>query len=501
MPERPFCREQAYLLPPSLDEWVAIDHPVRFVEAFVAQAMPATRAALGLSQPAEQIGAPRYAPALLARVWVYGFMTGVRSARALERACEEQVPVRWLTGNQTPDHTTLWRWYRAHQAGMRALLAESVQVAARAGLVDLALLAVDGTKLRANAAADRMLTADELEALRTRTEAAIAALEAQNAGDEGPPPPRLPHALRTAAALRDRITAAQAACAARAATRGKAASVGTPRGNVTDPAARWMKTRLGTVPAYNAQVAVVATTGRAQALLGAGVPAGRIVVAAAVTTQPTDTAQLGPLVAQAAEHLGVVPSVTVADAGYFDGAQLAAAAALGTRAVVPEPDRRASHGPYHRVQFRHDPATDTLRCPTQQTLRRLNPTAPPTGARRYGGLAPTCRVCPAFGACTRNAREGRVVTLTPHDATLQTHRDLRAWAPHRLALARRKTLVEGVIGTLKTVVGERQVRARGRAHVEAEWQASAVGLNLRTLHRCWGALPAPQRWQVLPHAA
>ena len=500
MPERSETRAQSFLLPPSLDEWVAPEHPVRFVDAFVAALPEPTRSALGLTADPHALGAPRYAPALLARVWVYGFVSGIRSARALERACRDQLPLRWLTGNQTPDHNTLWRWYAAHRLGMHAVFVASVRTAVGAGLVDLALVAVDGTKVAADAAADRSLTADELAALLAKTEQAIAALEAQNEPGDDPPPPSLPPELRTAQALRARVETALAQVEARAAATGRAAAVRTPRANVTDPEARWMKTRRGIVPGYNAQLAVAATNARAQTLLGRAAPAGRIVLAAQVSTQPADTALLVPLLAQLVATLGTTPRVTVADAGYFDGAALAGAADLGATVVVSEQSAEAMTNPYHRAAFVHDPATDRVRCPEGH---ELVPTGTGTNragvaTRRYGGLAAVCPACPAFGTCTTNARAGRIVTLSAYDAAIQAQRRTREWAAHTIARRRRKTLVEGVVGTLKTVLGGGRTRVRGLAKVDAEWRGLALGLNLRTLGRVWAALPVERRDEVLP---
>ena len=84
-------------------------------------------------------------------MWLYGFMTGVRLCRKLEVACRDQIPYLWLTGWQRPDHNTLWRFYKSHRQSMRKLLKRTVQTAVRMDLADLALQAVDGTKVGANA--------------------------------------------------------------------------------------------------------------------------------------------------------------------------------------------------------------------------------------------------------------------------------------------------------------------------------------------------------------
>ena len=99
----------------------------------------------------DPLGAPAYHPRALLCVWLYGFMTGVRSCRKLEAACRDQIPYLWLTGWQHPDHNTLWRFYKEHRQAMRRLFKRTVRAAVAMQLVDLAVQAVDGTKVAANA--------------------------------------------------------------------------------------------------------------------------------------------------------------------------------------------------------------------------------------------------------------------------------------------------------------------------------------------------------------
>ena len=95
---------------PTLDELVPEDHPVRFVAAFVDGLDRGEWEEMGVCLDGDPLGAPAYHPRALLSVWVYGFMTGVRSTRKLEAACRDQIPYLWLTGWQHPDHNTLWRF-------------------------------------------------------------------------------------------------------------------------------------------------------------------------------------------------------------------------------------------------------------------------------------------------------------------------------------------------------------------------------------------------------
>lgn len=462
MPQRPFSRAQTFLLPPSLEEWIAPTHPVRFVAVWLDGLTAAEWTALGIAQEPARQGEARYAPEALLALWVYGFMVGIRSSRALETACRDQLPFRWLSGNQTPDHNTLWRFYQRHRANFHQLFHRTVRLAVAADLVDWAIQAVDGTKLAANAAGDRMLDAAALAALSARVDAAIAELEAQDGGERSGPP-ELPAELGELTALRARITQAEARLAE-----------GRSKGNVTDPDAHQMTSRGVNRPAYNAQavVAPVATT-TAQG--------GRLIVAVELRTRADDHDVLPELIAAAA-RTGHRAEVTVADAGYYSGADLAACAELAATVVVPEPRTRRHDDPYGPQAFTHDPATDTLRCPAGITLTRWGAPDPDKDAR-YGAPDTACRACPAKAVCCPDTQRGRVIVRRPEAAVRAAHRTWMASDVAQAALKRRKGLIEGVFGTLKTRHGARQLLLRGRANVTAEWTLLATAFNLQTLCR------------------
>ena len=139
MPLRPMGREQMWMLPPTLDELLPLDHPARFVAEFVDALDRDAWAELGVDIEGDSMGAPAYHPRALLSVWLYGFMTGVRSCRKLEAACRDQIPYLWLTGWQHPDHNTLWRFYKGHRQAMRKLFERTVRTAVTMKLVDLAV--------------------------------------------------------------------------------------------------------------------------------------------------------------------------------------------------------------------------------------------------------------------------------------------------------------------------------------------------------------------------
>lgn len=497
MPLRPFSRDQSWLLPPSVEDWLPVDHPARFIAALVEALDGAALAALGIAVTGADAGAPAYHPRLLLGVWLYGFMDGVRASRQLERACGERVPYLWLSGCQYPDHNTLWRFYRDHRQGMRQLFKRTVRTAVQVGLVDLALQAVDGTKVAGNAAKDRTFDAAGLQRLLARTEQAIAELEAQNGTTSEPLLPGLPAALQQQQALRAQVqqalvqvTGAEAADAGAGTTGAPSAGPTRSRINLTDPEAGLVKGRQGVVAGYNAQV-VVSPLDPAVA----PVP-GRFITAADVVSDPDDHAQLLPMLDQARQTTEQAAALTLADGGYHSGPNLAGCAERRQVIVMPEAQDQARQQPYHKDAFAYDPASDTYTCPAGQPLRfagTKHRTDRPV-MRVYRASGARCRGCPAYGTCTTDGRQGRALEIGPYEPQLRAHRTFMATEAAQTAARQRKTLPEPVFGWLKEHHRVRRFLLRGLTHVRAEWTLVTTALNLRTLARVW------QRWTPVQRA-
>lgn len=163
---------QRFLLPPALEDWVPADHPARFVRDFVDSL---DLGKVGIKVPAAEEGRPPYAPDLLLKVWLFGYMERIRSTRGLERACMQVMPFLWLTGNLHPDHNTLWRFFKAHRKALPKLFKQLMKVAAEAELVGFVLHALDGTKVTAASSTDEALHRKGLEEKLKRVDEFIAA--------------------------------------------------------------------------------------------------------------------------------------------------------------------------------------------------------------------------------------------------------------------------------------------------------------------------------------
>lgn len=453
---------QGWLFPPTLEELVPADHPARFLRDLVRTL---DLSALGLAPVEPGPGRPTYAPALLLSVWLYGYFLRIYSARALEAACYDHLGMLWLAGGHHPDHNTLWRFVKANRAALKALFRQSVQVAHHCGLIGLVLHAVDGTKLEAacsrrtswrQAALTRALAR-----LEAQIEETLATIEATGAGEAATL--GLPERLHQAEARRDAI--AEALALVQAAHREEV--------HPAEPDAQRMVTNQGTTTlAYNAQAVVESTSG--------------LLVAAEVTTAPSDNVQLPALLAAVQETLGGTAATTVADGGYYSGEALAAAEAAGHTVLVNDRAGRSQTGPYAKAQFTYEAERDGYRCPQGEFLpfvRERRKSGKPYWVRVYRCR---CHACPVHDACTRN-RQGREIEQSPADVALARHAARVATPEGRALLAQRGCLIERVFADLKQVRGFRRFTWRGLAGAQGQWALVATVFNLRKLYTRWQA--------------
>src|SRR5215218_843792 len=359
-------RDQELLLPPSLREWLPEDHLAWFVvEAVAALDLDAFYGAYR----SDGWGAAAHDPAMMVALLVYAYAIGVRSARAIERRCRDDVAFRVICANRVPDHATIARFRARHEQAIGDLFGGVLELCAQAGLVKVGVVAVDGTKIAAAATHHATRSYDQIakEILEeaAETDAREDELYGEARGDE------LPEGLRTSGdrrkwpsegkrrlkqdwELERRVVAEHAAWHARGiASDGSRRMAGGranikpyplsdgPAGkiNLTDPDSRNLKTTRGWVQGYNAQAAVTAE---------------QIVVAAEISSESLDTANLQPMVESARGELqaaGVAepPGVVLADAGYWKNEAIEALVGQGIQTLVaPDADKRKEPRPGRR---------------------------------------------------------------------------------------------------------------------------------------------------------
>jgi transposase len=198
-----------FLLPPSLEDWIAEDHPARFIREFV-DVLDLEETGFKI-RPEDDRGRSNYSTDLLLKVWLYGYVERIYSTRKLERACMNQMPLIWLTGNNVPDHNTLWRFFKDNRNAMKKLFQHTAKLALDAGMVGMVLHAVDGTKVRARGSEEKILDRERIDELMARIEESvdrmIVEVDANEGSEEGSY--RMPSELASSEKLREYLLKAK----------------------------------------------------------------------------------------------------------------------------------------------------------------------------------------------------------------------------------------------------------------------------------------------------
>jgi transposase len=439
---RPYHPRQLLILPPALQEWLPEDHLAYFIDDLVEHF---DLKAIEETYEDELRGGPPYHPAMMVKLLLYAYCTGIYSARRIARHVQEDVAFRVLAAGNAPDFRTMSEFRRRHLTTLGDLFQQVLTLAQRAGLVKLNHVAVDGTKIQANASKHKAMSYDRLCREEARLAADIAewfrrAAEVDAAEDAAYGPDRrgdeLPEELRRRESRLKRIReakaaleaeaktkaeqqrAAQAAAAAQRATRRADRRGPTPKPpretpaeraqyNFTDPQSRIMKKADGAfIQAYNAQAAVDA--------------AHQIIVSATVTAQAADAPHLVPVATAVAANTGHAPRRLSADAGYYSEDAVTALVAQGIDSYI---------------------ASDKV---------------------KHGQAIPP-------------VPRGRIPAALSAKARMQ--RKLRTQAGHAV-YKMRKAIVEPVFGQIKEARQFTRFRLRGLTKVRGEWSLVTTAHNI-----------------------
>jgi transposase len=420
---RPYTPNQPLLLPVSLHDFLPEEDLAYFVPEIVGEL---DLAAIVAPYQQEARGYPPYHPQMLVGLLLYAYARGMYSSRRIAAACRYDLGFMVVTARQTPDFRTIAAFRKRHLHALAALFTQVLQLAAEAGLVKLGHVALDGTKLHANASRHKAMSYGRMEERASALEAEVAGwLERARAadadedatlgdrqGDELPAhlatKERRAAAIRTAKAALEQRAQEQATAVGSAPE--QAAVLPKTQYNFTDPQSRIMKTASGFEQCYNAQAAVDADS--------------LVIVAQELTASPTDVQRLGPMLETIKAETGRYPEQLSADSGYASEGNLLRCEEQGVDAYVA------------LRRFKHDEPPEADPAPQQR------------------GRWPA---------------RGRM-------------RDKLSSADGRASYATRKQTVEPVFGHIKACRGFRQFLLRGLAAVRGEWALLCTVHNLLRLH-------------------
>ena len=428
----PYDPDQQLLLPAALQEWLPDDHLAYFISDVVDQL---DLSSITARYEGERRGGPPYHPRMMVKVLLYGYCIGVASSRRIAQRLHEDIAFRVLAANNTPDFRTISDFRKDHLGALSGLFLQVLAFCQRVGLVKLGHVALDGTKVRANASRHKAMSYKRMKEKETQLAAEVAELlrRAQEVDDEEDRrygkdkrgdelPEELAFRKGRLEKIREAMAALEAEAQAAAEAEGKT-HPGVPddkaQRNFTDAESRIMPGPGGRdfQQAYNCQAVVD--------------HAHQVIVAARATNQSSDKQQAAAMMQETIDNVGAVPREVSADAGYYSAKAVDDLQALGVDPfVAPEQTR---HG-------------------------RVVPPAPRGRIPRH---------------------------LSPRDRMRRKLRTKRG----RQRYALRMETVEPVFGQIKAGRGFRQFLLRGLEKVNGEWSLICTGHNLLKLFRCGRLAP------------
>ena len=458
-------RSQAALFPVMLDELVSQDSLVRVVDAWVA-CLELQVLGFGKAQ-AQVMGAPPYDPADLLKLYIWGYLSAVRSSRALERECRRNVECMWLLGRLAPDHKTIAEFRRTNTPALVAACAVFVQFARAQRLIAGNTVAIDGSKIRAvasrKAVMDKQALGEQARHNAQQIEQYLQILDAQDRQDNSGEA-RAQDVRRALQRLQGQQAQVQENLQRLKQGRGQTAVRGEPQAQVMVQAGN-------RVPAYNLQTAVESQS--------------HMIVAHEVSNDANDQRQLQPMAQAASSALGE-PVIAVADAGYANGEQIARLGDEGITtfvAVKRAVNNQAGGTLYERSAFTYDAQSDSFACPADKTLQRKQLQSKDKMVI-YAARPQDCGACAHKLQCTSAAQ--RFVSRHLYEGALQANAHRMAERPEMMQL--RKQTVEHPFADLKhLMLGNARLLMRGLAGARGELAIAVMAYNIKRAFNMKGA--------------
>ena len=457
-------RSQATLLPECVEDYVGPDNPVRVVEAFVEQL---DLQALGFAGCVpEATGRPAYHPAVLLKLYVYGYLNRIQSSRRLEQETQRNLELMWLCGRLAPDFKTIANFRKDNGAAIRGVCRQFVVLCRGLNLFCEALVAIDGSKFKAVNNRDKNFTSAKMKRRMAAINESIESyLRSMDTADRAEPE----MAELKKGRLQEKIDALRQQMQELQRIAQQMNDSAQKQVSLTDPDARSMNTREGGIVGYNVQIAVE--------------PKHHLIVAHEVITDGIDRDQLAPMAEKAREAIGSTALTAVADRGYFKSEQILECTNAGITPLVPKSLTSSSRadGRFDKQDFIYQADTDEYRCPAgQRAIWRFATVE--NGLRLHKYCSSACPHCPMRSQCTTSVY--RRIARWEHEAVLESMQHRLDRHPQIMRL--RRETAEHPFGTLKLWMGAAHFLTRTLQRVRTEMSLHVLAYNLKRVMRILG---------------
>jgi transposase len=459
------ARGQFALFAERLEDFVAEDNPVRVVDVFVEEL---DLRELGFTRvEALATGRPAYHPALLLKLYIYGYLNRVQSSRRLERETQRNVELMWLTERLTPDHKTIADFRKDNGQAIRKVCREFILLCRRLELFSQSVVAIDGSKFKAVNNRDKNFTPEKMKRRLQELETGIARYLAQLDSADAEEPTI---AEAKSEGLQEKIAALKEQMQQLKALQRQMLATPERQLSLTDPDARSMKTRGTGIVGYNVQTAVDAEH--------------HLIVAHEVIDTGSDRSELAHMAERAREAIGSETLTAVADRGYYKGEEILACEEAGIAVVLPKPQTSGNQakGLFGKRDFRYLPEENAYRCPAGERLpwRMTTQENGQTLHRYWSSACPGCRL---KERCT-SGKERRV-TRWEHEAVLDRVQARLDRAPETMRL--RRQTVEHPFGTIKSWMGYTHFLTKTLPRVRTEMSLHVLAYNLKRVMNILGS--------------
>ena len=421
------CRTQTTLLPESIDDYIADTNRVRIVDVFVDELDMGKLGFEGV-EPAIT-GRPAYHPAVLLKIYIYGYLNRIQSSRRLEKETQRNVELMWLVGRLTPDFKTIARFRKDNGKAIRSVCRQFIVLCQQLGLFSEALVAIDGSKFKAVNNRDRNFTSAKLQRRMEEIESSINRyLTALDTADRQEPSVAQAKTER----LQDKIAALKEQMKGLKDIQDQLNKTPDKQISLTDPDARSMKTRGTGIVGYNVQTAVDTKH--------------HLIVAHEVTNVGVDRDQLTSMAKQARTAMAVQDLTVIADRGYFKSEEILACHEAGITALVPKyrTSGAKAAGKFDEADFIYDTGNNAYRCPAgQRLIWRYSTLERDMKIHRYWSSC--CQQCELKAECTPG--EQQRIKRWEHEDILDAMQTRLDQAPDSMRI--RRQIVEHPFGTLK----------------------------------------------------
>jgi transposase len=452
-------RSQSTFFPATLDDYVGDDNPVRAVDAFV-EGLDLGKLCFGRAVPLEQ-GRPGYDPATLLKIYIYGYLNRVPSSRRLERECQRNIELVWLTGQLAPDFKTIADFRKDNGNAIGEVCRSFVALCRKLDLLSVPSVAIDGSKFKAINARDKNFTEAKMKRRLERIDESIARYMAQldtaDRRGDAVPEARVVRLKDKIVKLREEIARLDAINAELMESEDKQISL-------TDPDARSMATsgKDTGIVGYNVQAAVDTKN--------------HLIVAHEVTNIGTDRHQLSNIAEQARTEMGVETLDVVADRGYYDGEEIKACEDAAITVTLPKPMTSGAKaaGRFGKQDFVYIATDDVYRCPAGERLTyRYTNVEDGKTLRRYWTSA--CKTCALKAQCTTGPE--RRISRWEHEAVLETVQARLDHHPEKMTI--RRQTAEHPFGTIKCWMGATHFLTKRLPKVATEMALNVLAYNMK----------------------